>query len=70
MQEIKSKLNKSPKYFITSSKKKEGIIEVLTHINSTTVNYKRLLFFYTQIIFKRFSNFFIASLILLFSVAL
>ena len=34
MQVIKSKLNKSPKYFITSSKKKEGIIEVLTHISS------------------------------------
>lgn len=36
MQEIKSKLNKSPKYFITSSKKKEGIIEVLTHISSNS----------------------------------
>lgn len=36
MQEIKNKLNKSPKYFITSSKKKEGIIEVLTHISSNS----------------------------------
>tara|TARA_Y100000768_G_scaffold109465_1_gene80386 strand:+ start:799 stop:1386 length:588 start_codon:yes stop_codon:yes gene_type:complete len=34
MLEIKNKLNNNPKYFITSSKKKEGIDEVLKYINS------------------------------------
>ena len=33
MLEINNKLNENPKYFITSSKKKEGIGEVLEHIN-------------------------------------
>ena len=30
---IKNKFNETPKYFITSSKKKVGIKEILTHIN-------------------------------------
>ena len=33
MLKIKSKLNENPKYFITSSKKKEGIEEILKYIN-------------------------------------
>ena len=37
MLEIKYKLNKKPKYFITSSKKKVGINNILTHINSYNV---------------------------------
>ena len=34
MLEGKNKLNENPKYFITSSKKKEGVDEVLEYINS------------------------------------
>ena len=37
MLEIKNKLNKKPKYFITSSKKKEGVEEVLKHIESLNI---------------------------------
>ena len=37
MLEIKNKLKKKPKYFITSSKKKVGINNILTHINSYNV---------------------------------
>ena len=37
MLEIKNKLNNNPKYFITSSKKKEGIDEVLKYINSYNI---------------------------------
>ena len=37
MLEVKNKLNKKPKYFITSSKKKEGVKEVLNHIESLNV---------------------------------
>ena len=33
MTKIKNKFNETPKYFITSSKKKVGIKEILTHIN-------------------------------------
>ena len=33
MMKIKKKFNETPKYFITSSKKKVGIKEILTHIN-------------------------------------
>ncbi len=33
MTKIKNEFNETPKYFITSSKKKEGIKEILTHIN-------------------------------------
>ena len=33
MLEIKNKINNNPKYFITSSKKKEGIVEVIKFIN-------------------------------------
>ena len=35
--EIKSKLNEKPKYFITSSKKKEGIEEILKYINGHNI---------------------------------
>ena len=35
--EIKSKLNENPKYFITSSKKKEGIEEILKYINGHNI---------------------------------
>ena len=37
MIDIKNKLNNNPKYFITSSKKKEGIDEVLKYINSDNI---------------------------------
>ena len=37
MLEVKNKLNENPKYFITSSKKKEGVDEVLKHINSHNI---------------------------------
>ena len=37
MLQIKNKLNNNPKYFITSSKKKEGIDEVLKYINSYNI---------------------------------
>ena len=37
MLDIKIKLNEKPKYFITSSKKKEGVNEVLKHINSQNI---------------------------------
>ena len=37
MLELKIKLNEKPKYFITSSKKKEGVDEVLKHINSHNI---------------------------------
>jgi len=37
MLEIKNKLNNNPKYFITSSKTKEGIDEVLNYINSLNI---------------------------------
>ena len=37
MLDIKNKLNNNPKYFITSSKKKEGINEVLKYINSCNI---------------------------------
>ena len=37
MLEIKNRLNDNPKYFITSSKKKEGIDEVLKYINSHNI---------------------------------
>ena len=37
MLEVKNKLNENPKYFITSSKKKEGVDEVLEYINSHNI---------------------------------
>ena len=37
MLKIKSKLNENPKYFITSSKKKEGIEEILKYINGHNI---------------------------------
>ena len=37
MLEIKNKLNNNPKYFITSSKTKEGINEVVNYINSLNI---------------------------------
>ena len=37
MLEVKKTFNENPKYFITSSKKKEGIEEILKHINSQNI---------------------------------
>ena len=37
MLKIKSKLNENPKYYITSSKKKEGIEEILKYINGHNI---------------------------------
>ena len=37
MLKIKSKLNENPKYFISSSKKKEGIEEILKYINGHNI---------------------------------
>mgnify|MGYP001315311932 CR=1 FL=1 len=36
--EIKNKLNKKPKYFITSSKKKEGVEEILKYIHNHNIS--------------------------------
>ena len=38
MLELKKKLNKKPKYFITSSKKKVGVDNILAHINRYIVS--------------------------------